>query len=278
MSFLDKIDKATLPEHVAIIMDGNGRWATQRNMQRLQGHSYAVKSVRACVEAAAELKLPVLTLYAFSTENWQRPKKEVSALMNLFFEFLKNELDTMLKNNVRFKLIGDRDGLPDFLQERLSHALDSTAGNTGLLLNLALNYGGRDELVRAFRMLAQEIKDGDLQPERIDESLISAKTYTAGVPDPDLIIRTSGELRLSNFLIWQAAYAEYYFTDVLWPDFTKENLYEALFEYQQRKRRKGGTTVSVADSKSSVDVELPDNKAKKAKNSTISKTSARDFL
>lgn len=271
MSFLDKIDKATLPEHVAIIMDGNGRWATQRHMPRFQGHRYAVKSVRACVEAAAELKLPVLTLYAFSTENWQRPKKEVSALMNLFFEFLKKELDTMLKNNVRFKLIGDRDGLPDFLQERLSHALDSTAGNTGLLLNLALNYGGRDELVRAVRMLAQEVKEGNLQPENIDESLISAKTYTAGVPDPDLIIRTSGELRLSNFLIWQAAYAEYFFTDVLWPDFKKENLHEGLFEYQQRKRRMGGSTVSGADSKSHEGVELP---VSNAKNYIISETSA----
>jgi len=208
----------------------------------------------------------VLTLYAFSTENWRRPKKEVSALMNLFFEFLKKELETMLKNNVRFKLIGDRDGLPDFLQERLSHALDSTAGNTGLLLNIALNYGGRDELVRAARKLAEEVKKGDLQPESIDESLISEKTFTAGVPDPDLIIRTSGEQRLSNFLIWQAAYAEYFFTDVLWPDFTKDNLHEAIFEYQQRKRTMGGATVSEAGSKFSADIPLT------ASNSRISET------
>ena len=271
MRFLDKIDKAALPQHVAIIMDGNGRWATQRRMPRFQGHRYAVNSVRACVEAAAELELPVLTLYAFSTENWQRPKKEVSALMNLFFEFLKKELDTMLKNNVRFKLIGNRDGLPDFLQERLSNALDSTSENTGLLLNLALNYGGRDDIVRAVRMLAESVKAGDLLPDNIDESLISTKTYTAGVPDPDLIIRTSGELRLSNFLIWQAAYAEYFFTDVLWPDFTKENFYEALVEYQHRKRRMGRTTVSGTYSKSLGDLRLS---VSGIKESSISETSA----
>ncbi|MBC8258566.1 MAG: isoprenyl transferase [SAR324 cluster bacterium] len=244
MSFFAKIDRETLPQHVAIIMDGNGRWATQRRMPRLQGHRNAVKAVRSCVEASAELGLKILTLYAFSTENWQRPKKEVSALMNLFFEFLEKELQTMLKNNVRFQLIGDRDGLPDFLQKRLSHALESTAGNTGLLLNLAINYGGRDEMVRAVRTIAEAVKEGDLLPENVDEALISANTYTAGQPDPDLIIRTSGELRLSNFLIWQAAYAEFYFTEVLWPDFTKENLYEALVEFQQRKRRMGRTTDS----------------------------------
>tara|TARA_B100000686_G_scaffold348023_1_gene438085 strand:+ start:600 stop:1358 length:759 start_codon:yes stop_codon:yes gene_type:complete len=241
MDFLNKIDKRALPQHVGIIMDGNGRWATKHKMPRINGHRSAVKSVRACVEASAELKLPVLTLYAFSTENWQRPKKEVSELMNLFFEFLKKELDTMLNNNVRFKLIGNRNGLPKFLQSRLSHAIESTSKNTGLLLNIALNYGGRDEIVRAVRMISEEVKKGDLLPEDVNENLISAKTYTAGIVDPDLIIRTSGELRLSNFLIWQSAYAEYYFTDVLWPDFTKENFYEALIAYQQRKRRLGST-------------------------------------
>ena len=246
MSIFDKIDKAALPKHVAIIMDGNGRWAIQRGMPRLQGHRNAVKGVRACVEASAELGLQVLTLYAFSTENWQRPRKEVSALMNLFFEFLEKELHTMLDNNVRFQLIGNREGLPDFLQNRLSHALDSTATNTGLLMNLALNYGGRDEMVRAVRKIAESVKKGDLLLENIDESLVSAHTYTAGHPDPDLIIRTSGELRLSNFLIWQAAYAEFYFTEVLWPDFTKEDLYKALLEFQQRKRRRGLTTDSLS--------------------------------
>ena len=241
MNFLDKIDREALPQHVAIIMDGNGRWATQRRMPRLQGHRNAVKAVRACVEASAELGLQVLTLYAFSTENWQRPKKEISGLMNLFYEFLEKELYTMLENNVRFQLIGDRDRLPDFLQERLSHALDSTSKNNGLLLNLALNYGGRDEMVHALKKIAESVKEGELLPENIDESLVSANTYTAGIPDPDLIIRTSGELRLSNFLIWQAAYAEFYFTNVLWPDFNKEDLHKALVDFQQRKRRMGGT-------------------------------------
>ena len=249
MGFLDKIDKKSLPRHVAIIMDGNGRWATKHNMPRINGHRYAVNSVRACVEASAELKLPILTLYAFSTENWGRPKKEVTELMNLFFEFLKKELDTMLKNNVRFKLIGDREKLPEFLQDRLSFALDETSKNTGLLLNLALNYGGRDEIVRAVRKIAKEVNEGNLLPENVDENLISGNTYTAGIADPDLIIRTSGEQRLSNFLIWQSAYAEYYFTDVLWPDFTKDNLHEALIEFQRRKRRLGLTTDIKFDNK-----------------------------
>ena len=269
MSIFNKINKAALPQHVAIIMDGNGRWAIQRRMPRLQGHRSAVKAVRACVEASAELGLKTLTLYAFSTENWQRPRKEVSALMNLFFEFLEKELHTMLDNNVRFQLIGNRDGLPDFLQNRLSHALDSTAANTGLLLNLALNYGGRDEMVRAVRRIAESVKKGDLLPENIDESLVSANTYTAGQPDPDLIIRTSGELRLSNFLIWQAVYAEFYFTEVLWPDFTKEDLYKALLEFQHRKRRMGRTT----DSGSMTEAANVSHLVSKTEVTSISKTS-----
>ncbi len=250
MSNLDKIDPKALPQHVGIIMDGNGRWAAERHMPRIHGHRSAVKAVRASVETAAELGLNVLTLFAFSTENWQRPKKEVSALMELFYEFLEKELHTMLENNVRFQLIGDRDKLPDFLQDRLSNALNSTSENTGLLLNLALNYGGRDEISRAVRKISESVKKGELQPENIDEALISANTYTAGLPDPDLIIRTSGELRLSNFLIWQAAYAEFYFTEVLWPDFNKEDLHKALLEYQNRKRRMGRTTASAVISKS----------------------------
>lgn len=270
MKFLNKIDKASLPAHIGVIMDGNGRWATQRKIPRFEGHRNAVNSVRACVEAATELELKVLTLFAFSTENWQRPKDEVSALMNLFFEFLEKELDTMLKNNINFKLIGDREGLPSFLQDRLGHALDSTEDNEGLLLNLALNYGGRDEIVRAARAIAMEVKEGKLQPEKIDESLISMNTYTSGIPDPDLIIRTSGEKRLSNFLIWQSAYAEYFFTEVLWPDFTKDNLHEAIFEYQQRKRRMGGTSILKADSRLINDTPLS---IKYKKNTKISKTS-----
>ena len=250
MSNLDKIDPKALPQHVGIIMDGNGRWAAERHMPRIHGHRSAVEAVRASVKAAAKLGLNVLTLFAFSTENWQRPNKEVSALMELFYEFLEKELHTMLENNVRFQLIGDRDKLPDFLQDRLSNALNSTSENTGLLLNLAINYGGRDEISRAVRKISESVKKGELQPDNIDEALISANTYTAGLPDPDLIIRTSGEIRLSNFLIWQAAYAEFYFTEVLWPDFNKETLYKALLEYQNRKRRMGRTTASTVISKS----------------------------
>jgi len=250
MSVLDKIDRQTLPQHIAIIMDGNGRWAAKHNKPRIHGHQNAVKSVRSCVEASTELKIPILTLYAFSTENWQRPKKEVSALMNLFFEFLGKELDTMLKNNVLFKFLGNRTRLPEFLQERLSLALDSTSKNNGLILNVALNYGGRDEIVRAVRNITEEVKAGNILPENVDESLISANTYTAGIADPDLVIRTSGELRISNFLIWQSAYSEYYFTDILWPDFTKENLYEAIVSFQQRKRRLGRSSISEHTTKS----------------------------
>ena len=242
MSILDKIDRKKIPNHIAIIMDGNGRWATNQNKPRVYGHQYAVNSVRGCVEAAVELNIQVLTLYAFSTENWQRPKKEVSTLMNLFFEFLGKELDTLIENNICFNLIGDRTRLPEFLQDRLSSALNSTSKNSGLLLNIALNYGGRDEIVRAFRIIAEKIKNGDLLPENVDEKLISANTFTSGIADPDLIIRTSGELRISNFLIWQSAYSEYFFTEVLWPDFTRENLYEAIVSFQQRKRRLGKTT------------------------------------
>ena len=222
-------------------MDGNGRWAEKRLYPRVYGHRNAVKAVRATVEAAAELKLKVLTLYAFSTENWQRPEKEVSELMDLFAEYLQKELQTMLENNVRFLVVGDRSGLPNFLQSPLQHALESTSSNTGLLLKLAVNYGGRAELVRAVKNICIQAKSGQLHEDQIDEVLISRHTYTPDVPDPDLIIRTSGERRMSNFLIWQAAYSEYYFTEVLWPEFSKEDFYRALWEFQQRDRRMGRT-------------------------------------
>ena len=222
-------------------MDGNGRWAEKRLYPRVYGHRNAVKAVRATVEAAAELKLKVLTLYAFSTENWQRPEKEVSELMDLFAEYLQKELQTMQENNVRFFVVGDKSGLPNFLQSPLQHALESTSSNTGLLLNLAFNYGGRAELVRAVKNICIQAKSGQLHEDQIDEALISRHTYTPDVPDPDLIIRTSGERRMSNFLIWQAAYSEYYFTEVLWPEFSKEDFYRALREFQQRDRRMGRT-------------------------------------
>ncbi len=234
------LDLQRLPQHVAIIMDGNGRWAKQRLFPRYQGHRNAVRAVRATVEIAVELKIQALTLYAFSTENWSRPEREVSTLMELFAEYLEKELETMLQHNVRFRLLGERRDLPEFLQERLSRALASTAGNTGLLLNLAVNYGGRAELVRGVRMIAEAVRSGQLNPEDIDEALIARHTYTAGVPDPDLIIRTSGEQRTSNFLTWQSAYSELYFTEVLWPDFGKSDFIDALREYQNRARRLGG--------------------------------------
>ena len=199
MSNLDKIDPKFLPQHVGIIMDGNGRWAAERHMPRIHGHRSAVNAVRASVETSVETGIKCADFVCILNRKLAKTKKEVSALMELFYEFLEKELHTMLENNVRFQLIGERDKLPDFLQDRLSNALNSTSENTGLLLNLALNYGGRDEISRAVRKISALVKKGELQPENIDEALISANTYTAGLPDPDLIIRTSGELRLSNF-------------------------------------------------------------------------------
>ena len=235
------LDPSRMPRHVGIIMDGNGRWATERRYPRVYGHRNAVKAVRATVEAAVELELEVLTLYAFSTENWRRPAHEVSTLMDLFAEYLQKELKTMLDNNVLFQVAGESQGLPQFLQQPLNHALESTSENTGLLLNLAVNYGGRAELVRAVKKISSLVQSGNLNLEEINEDLISEHTFTPGIPDPDLIIRTSGEKRLSNFLIWQAAYSEYFFTDVLWPDFDKEDFFQALLEFQKRNRRLGRT-------------------------------------
>ena len=201
------LDPSRMPRHVGIIMDGNGRWATERRYPRVYGHRNAVKAVRATVEAAVELELEVLTLYAFSTENWRRPAQEVSTLMDLFAEYLQKELKTMLDNNVRFQVAGESQGRPQFLQQPLNRALESTSENTGLLLNLAVNYGGRAELVRAVKKISSLVQCGNLNLEEINEDLISEHTFTPGIPDPDLIIRTSGEKRLSNFLIWQAAYS-----------------------------------------------------------------------
>ena len=241
LSNRELLDPSRMPQHVGIIMDGNGRWATERRYPRVYGHRNAVKAVRATVEAAVELELEVLTLYAFSTENWRRPAQEVSTLMDLFAEYLQKELKTMLDNNVRFQVAGECQGLPKFLQQPLNHALESTLENTGLLLNLAVNYGGRAELVRAVKKISSLLQSGNLNLEEINEDLISEHTFTPGIPDPDLIIRTSGEKRLSNFLIWQAAYSEYFFTDVLWPDFDKEDFFQALLEFQKRNRRLGRT-------------------------------------
>jgi len=236
----EKLNLDHLPRHVGVIMDGNGRWAKKRLMQRFQGHQNATKSVRMMVETSAELHLQALTLYAFSTENWKRPLKEVSALMQLLSDYLQKELRTLDDNNICFRVIGDSEKLPNFVQEKLRITLDSTANNTGMVLNLALNYGGRAEIVHAIQAIVKEKEEGRLNMDEIDEVLVSKHMYTGGLPDPDLIIRTSGEQRISNFLLWQIAYSEFYFTDILWPDFKKEDYYEALYVFQQRQRRLGG--------------------------------------
>ena len=237
-----QLDLTRLPQHVGIIMDGNGRWAQQRLIPRFQGHRNAVRAVRTVVETAAELGLQVLTLYAFSTENWVRPRQEINVLMELLHEYLQKELGTMLENNVSMRISGDTTRLPEFLHKPLENALNVTQGNTGLTLNLALNYGGRAELVGAMQQMARKIEGGELQAGEINEEAINQHLYTSGLPDPDLIIRTSGEQRHSNFLIWQAAYAEFYYTEVLWPDFTKDDFHKALQAYQQRQRRMGDIT------------------------------------
>ncbi|HEX7087244.1 MAG TPA: isoprenyl transferase [Vicinamibacterales bacterium] len=225
-----------LPAHIAIIMDGNGRWASRRHLPRVEGHRAGINAVRDVVEASARLGVEVLTLYAFSVENWKRPETEVSTLMALLRRYLRSELGTLLSNNIRFRPIGRLHELAPDVREALADAEARTRHNTGLLFNIALNYGGRAELTDAVRRM---IADG-LCPEQIDESRVSEYLYTAGQPDPDLLIRTSGEMRVSNFLLWQIAYAEIWVTDTLWPDFRASHLLQAVLEYQKRDRRYGG--------------------------------------
>ena len=230
-----------LPQHVAVIMDGNGRWAAQRHLPRVEGHRAGIDSVREIVESSARLGIRVLTLYAFSVENWKRPVTEVSTLMSLLKRYLRLELNTLLRNNIRFKVIGRFEELSPDVQTELKGAEDRTASNSGMQFNIALNYGGRAELVEAARrMLA-----AGLDPDALDEARFSEFLYTAGQPDPDLLIRTSGEMRVSNFLLWQIAYAEIWVTDTLWPDFRKRHLLEAIIDYQKRDRRYGGITQPV---------------------------------
>jgi len=230
-----------LPRHIAIIMDGDRRWAVQRNLPKTEGHRFGRESVRDVVRACGELGIEVLTLYTFSTENWSRSRKEVQSLMRWLREALRDEIAELDRNNVRLNAIGRIEGLPKSVQVALRKALKTTKDNTGLRLNLALNYGGRSELVDAFQRLAAEVKNGRLDPGEIDEAAISGALYTAGMPDPDLLIRPSGEMRLSNFLPWQMVYTEIWFaTDVYWPDFRRQHLYEAITRYQQRQRRFGG--------------------------------------
>jgi len=250
-SLLNQLDPARLPAHVAIIMDGNGRWAAQRRLPRVAGHRAGADAVRRTVELAARLHLECLTLYAFSTENWKRPRLEIRALMDLLVEFLRKELARLKDNNIRFRLIGRAEGLHISVLEQIRRAELATYQCTGMQLNIAVNYGGRAEIVDAMRKLAQDVAAGRLRPEDIDERAIEAKLYTHALPDPDLLVRTSGETRISNFLLWQIAYAEILVTDTLWPDFSEQDFMSALIEYQKRHRRFGAVEELKASNASS---------------------------
>ena len=241
-SLKDRVDLQRLPRHVAIIMDGNGRWAKEQGQDRLYGHFAGVESVRSIVEGSAELGIGYLTLYAFSTENWERPEYEVVGLMELLVNTIQKELESLHKNNIRLHVIGDLNMLPDYTRKELNVALDMTANNTGLNLIIALSYSGRWELLNAVKNIAHDVKVKKLNVEDIDQDTLQKYLCTSDFPDPELMIRTSGEFRISNFLLYQLAYAELYFTNVRWPDFRKENLYEALVDFQNRERRFGKTS------------------------------------
>ncbi|MFP4847101.1 isoprenyl transferase [Winogradskyella sp. PE311] len=242
MSLIEHIQKEKLPNHVAIIMDGNGRWAKQQGLLRVIGHENGTKAVRQTVEASAELGIKNLTLYAFSTENWNRPKLEVQTLMKLLVKSLKKEIETFQEHNIKLSAIGCLEDLPKKAHLELLDVIEKTKNNTNMTLTLALSYGSREEIVNVIKELSLKVKNNIISPESIDESIINKHLYTQNLPDVDLLIRTSGEHRISNFLLWQIAYAELYFTDILWPDFNKENLYEALINYQNRERRFGKTS------------------------------------
>ena len=242
MNLQNKLDKIKLPNHLAIIMDGNGRWAKQKGLLRAIGHENGTKSVRSVVEACAELNISFLTLYAFSTENWNRPKREVELLMKLLVSSLKKEIKTLQDNNIKLTAIGNLDALPKKVNRELQEVIESTKSNTNMTLILALSYGSREELIKTVKEISLKVKNNLISRDAIDESVINNHLYTRDLPDVDLLIRTSGEQRISNFLLWQLAYAELYFTDTLWPDFTKTHLYEALLNYQNRERRFGKTS------------------------------------
>jgi undecaprenyl diphosphate synthase len=241
MQLKDKIDIQRLPQHIAIIMDGNGRWAKEQGQDRLFGHFHGVESVRNITEGCAELGIGYLTLYAFSTENWDRPEYEVTGLMELLVDTIRKEVATLNKNNVKLHVIGDMDMLPENARQELKEALQETAANTGLNLVMALSYSSRWELVNAVKKIAAAVQQGTLQPGEISQETLQKYLTTSGFPDPELMIRTSGEYRISNFLLYQLAYAELYFTNTRWPDFRKHNLYEAIIDFQQRERRFGKT-------------------------------------
>lgn len=242
MSFKDKLIKDKVPKHVAIIMDGNGRWAAQFGNERTFGHEHGVEAVRSVVEGAGEIGVEYLTLYAFSTENWSRPKEEVDALMGLFVQAISEETDELLKNNVRLRAIGDISSLPKNVQEKFLWSIDKLNSCTGLTLVIAISYSSKWEIIEAVRQIAEQVKLGKIQPSEIDNNLMECYLNTAEMPDPELLIRTSGECRISNFLLWQIAYSELYFTPKLWPDYRKEDLFEAIFDFQSRERRFGKTS------------------------------------
>ncbi len=241
-SFKEHIDFNNLPRHVAVIMDGNGRWAKKKGAMRIFGHRNAVQAVRDVTECCGELGIKYLTLYAFSTENWSRPKEEVQGLMELLVNTLKQEIGTLMENQVKLITIGDTSHLPPECQKNLLWAIDKTSHNSGLTLILALSYSGRWEIVQAIKAIAEEVTKGRIKVDDINEGMVQNYLQTSGIPDPELLIRTSGELRVSNFLLWQIAYTELFITPTLWPDFRKEHLYEAIWSYQQRERRFGKTS------------------------------------
>ena len=245
MSLFNVIATHNLPKHLAIIMDGNGRWAKQKGLLRALGHENGTKSVRQTVEACAKLGIEHVTLYAFSTENWNRPQLEVNTLMQLLVRSLKNELKTLQDNNIRLNTIGNLDKLPKNIQKELNEVIEKTKANSHTILTLALSYSAREELLNVVKTISNKVKNNIISIDNIDESIINQHLYTHNLPDVDLLIRTSGEHRISNFLLWQIAYAELYFTDVLWPDFTDEHLYEAIISYQKRERRFGKTSEQI---------------------------------
>ena len=245
MSLLDKINSNNLPKHLAIIMDGNGRWAKQKGFLRAFGHENGTKSVKKIIEACAKLEIEFLTLYAFSTENWNRPKLEVDTLMKVLINSLKNELKTLQENNIKLNAIGNLDLLPNSAQKELLSVIDKTKDNTNMTLTLALSYGSREEIISAVKNICDKVKNNIISIDSIDDSIINEHLYTRNLPAVDLLIRTSGEHRISNFLLWQIAYAELYFTDILWPDFKEEDLYEAIISYQKRERRFGKTSEQI---------------------------------
>ena len=245
MNLIDSINKDKLPKHLAIIMDGNGRWAKQKGYLRALGHESGTKSVRKVVETCAKLGIENLTLYAFSTENWNRPKLEVKLLMNILINSLQDELKTLNDNNIRLNSIGNLSLLPKSAQKKLQEVIETTKNNTKMVLTLALSYGSREELINVVKNISNKVKNNIISIDSIDESIINQHLYTQDLPDVDLLIRTSGEHRISNFLLWQIAYAELYFTEILWPDFKEDDLYEAIISYQKRERRFGKTSEQI---------------------------------